>query len=66
MKMKPIVHYRTAMNLFKVGESAFVDPIDHPDSKNVSNTSTVRTSRVIRIGEGGEFETENTIYRLAE
>ena len=64
--MKKIVHYRTAMNLLKVGAPAFVDQIDHPDFKHVSNTTTVRTSRIVRMGEGGEFETENTIYRLAE
>ena len=61
--MKPIVHYRNKVNAV-VGLYTVVDPIDHP-SPRVSNTCPVCTSRVVRVGENGEFETENTIYRLA-
>jgi hypothetical protein len=65
LKSKPVVFYRTDLPYYiKLGESAFVHPVNHPDKENVSNTKHVRTSEVIAFTplEGG-FETLNTLYR---
>lgn len=63
--MKPVVKYKYDLNNFiKVGESAYVFPLNHPSSL-VSNTKLVRTSRVISFDKNtGNFETINTIYEL--
>ena len=59
---KPVVHYlHSEDNFIKVGKAAMVQPIDHPDKENVSNTKMVITSRVVKLLPKG-FETENTIY----
>lgn len=64
--MKPIVLYRKNLSELKVGIPVITLPVDHP-SEHVSNTGPARTSVVIRIDDSeGEFETMNTIYRLAE
>lgn len=64
--MKPVVHYRpTDGDYIHLDASARVLPLDHP-SELVSNTNYVRTSLVERIGENGEFETRNTIYKPEE
>lgn len=55
------MHYKGCINPL-IGSRTVVVPIDHP-SEQVSNTTTVITSPVIRLGAWGEFETENTIYR---
>lgn len=62
--MKPIVHFKpSTLHNPKLGLSTYVFPIDHPDSTMVSNTGLVRTSPIVSIGPGDEFETENTRYR---
>lgn len=64
---KKIVHYnRNEETFIKVGLSAFITPIDHPDTDNVTNTMVARTSRVITYDAStGEFETVNTLYKPA-
>ena len=64
MKTKRVVLYRNngEQRIGSVGDHALVEPINHT-SPLVSNTTTVLTSRIVRLGEDGEFETENTIYR---
>jgi len=60
---KPVVHYRSHPDSYlKVGERAYVLPIDHP-SPLVSNTKMVFTSRVVSLNSEG-FETMNTIYKV--
>lgn len=63
--MKPVVKYKYDLNNFiKVGESAYVFPLNHPSSL-VSNTKLIQTSRVISFDENtGNFETVNTIYEF--
>ena len=62
--MKPIVLYdSTAPSDIVVGRGAYVLPINH-SSREVSNTTTVLTSKVVRYNKlSGEFETKNTIYK---
>ena len=57
--MKPIVHYRNdgKHQTRNIGNRAFISLVDHPI------TDYVLTSRIVRLGPLGEFETENTIYR---
>lgn len=58
---KPIVHY-SDVGAVTVGEVCFLAPTDHPSSY-VSNTTYVRTSRVVAYdAEFGRIETKNTIY----
>lgn len=64
--MKKIVHYKGEASPLILGYGTYVFPVDHPDKDNVSNTKEVHTSTVVRIGENGEFETLNTIYRKQE
>lgn len=71
---KKTVHYRKD-SLFglggspsiKFGSRAFLQTLDHP-SPNVTNwpkgEGHVLTSPVISIGENGDFETENTYYKV--
>ena len=62
MRAKPVVHYTPDKNQYiKVGNPAFVFPIDH-QSDFVSNKTVATTSKVIKMEEGGKFETENTLY----
>lgn len=52
----------------RVGESAYVLPLDHP-SRLVSNRGWARTSPVTKITPGGNgptFTTQNTEYRPAD
>lgn len=58
---KPIVRYRSAGFPVIIGISAWVYPLDHPDTTNVSNTKLVKTSTVINVTDSG-FETLNTKY----
>ena len=64
MTDKPVVLYR--MNVYHtipgIGAPAMVAPVNHPGTE-VSNTCHVLTSPIVRVGEDGEFETRNTIYR---
>jgi hypothetical protein len=58
---KPTVKYIPGAGTeIKVGERAWVRPLDHP-SPLVSNTTWALTSPVISTNDKG-FETRNTIY----
>jgi hypothetical protein len=61
---KNIVKYvEGSLFYFGVGKGAIVEPINHPDTDNVSNTKPVLTSNVVDINLAtGWFETENSIY----
>jgi len=61
---KKVVRYKAGTQaVLGVGQSAFLHPIDHPDSSRVSNTKLVMTSAVIRYDPAsGAIETENTLY----
>ena len=66
MTDKPVVLYRTNVyhTIPGIGAPAMVQPVNHPDPDGlVSNTCHVLTSPIVRVGEDGEFETLNTIYR---
>jgi hypothetical protein len=59
------VHYVEGSILTDViiGHGTFVQPVDHPDRSNVSNTKHVYTSAVIAYDPAtGEFETQNSLY----
>ena len=63
--MKPIVKYHRLLSKLVVDESAFIAGLTgHPrqDSGDLEG-QYVQTSRVVRVGENGEFETLNTVYR---
>ena len=62
---KPVVHYRRDLyHHIRVGESALVYPIDHPDSERVSNTGIAQTTEVLAYSSvTGIFETKNTLYK---
>lgn len=66
MKTKPIVHYKTVREGVKVGSSAILTPVDHPNhlpEHSVSNKGAVFTSLVQAYDPStGRIETENTIY----
>jgi hypothetical protein len=58
---KKTVRYRGEAMVLSGG--AFLQPVDHPDSANVSNKEAVRTSRVLaHCKSTGRIETANTIY----
>ncbi len=60
---KPIVTYDPIYPVeIYLGVGAYVKPIDHPDSKHVSNEKMIFTSPVIKDDGEGCFETQNTIY----
>lgn len=61
---KPVVHYEIAHNNhIIVGESAIIQPIDHP-SGYVTNTTWASTSEVLKYSEEDHiFETLNTMYQ---
>lgn len=65
---KPVVQFsRKAGVVILPGNAAFLLPLNHPDSANVSNTKHVITSYVVRKEVSCcrivELETENTIYK---
>lgn len=66
---KPVVYYKDNIHQYipkQIGEGAVVWPINHQNhlpSHKVSNNASCYTSPAIRIGENGEFETLNTIYK---
>ena len=61
MNSKPTVHYALDhRNHIHKGESALIQPINHP-SGYVSNTTWSVTSTVVQV-EGDDFETMNTKY----
>lgn len=61
---KKTVQYNNKKEFWiKQGQSAFIFPVDHPDTERVSNTAFARTSTVVSYNEvTGIFETVNTIY----
>ena len=60
---KKIVHYDLEQGAIVFEYGAILNPVDHPDSANVSNTKEVFTSKVLSYDpESGRIETENTIY----
>ena len=62
--MKRTVHFKpddVAVSP-RVGHSAVVFPLDHDDTENVSNTTHVHTSEVVKVNDDGSFETLNSIY----
>lgn len=60
---KKTVHYSPVESHIVVGQSAFVYPIDHPNSELVSNTELAITTTVLNYDSStGVFETRNTIY----
>lgn len=65
--MKPTVHYNNAVfSSIALGQGALVLPIDHRNhikGQDVSNTTHVLTSRVLKIFPDGSFETLNTFYK---
>lgn len=59
---KPIVRYCLLASPLVVGEGAMImGVLDHPAKLK---GEMVYTSDVVRVGEKGEFETRNTVYRL--
>jgi hypothetical protein len=62
---KKIVRYSAVLGEIELDKSAVVLPVDHPDTERVSNRDFATTSRVVRVGVNGEFETLNTTYRKA-
>lgn len=67
MADKKVVHYRPeSIGPINIGHTVFLQTFDHP-GPNVTNwpqgDGYVGTSQVVRIGDKGEFETLNTIYR---
>lgn len=63
MDKKTVQYKPTTGDVIRVGSSAYVKPVNHPDKERVSNNNFVFTSRVIKVDSGGVFETLNTIYR---
>jgi hypothetical protein len=63
-KEKQVVQYRvTPFQRIVEGDSAFILPLDHPDTENVSNGTFASTSTVLSYNpETGDFETKNTRY----
>jgi hypothetical protein len=63
--MKPVVTYKEALSQLAVGDVAFITALEgHPRQGTADlEGSFARTSMIVRVGENGEFETENTIYK---
>lgn len=63
--MKPIVKYHRTWGRLEVGESALVAGLTgHPRQESGElDGDFVETSRIVRVGENGEFETLNTVYQ---
>lgn len=64
-ELKPVVLYHEATSA-RVGEVVWLFGIkDHPSlaDRPVTDSVGIRTSPVVRVGDDGEFETLNTIYR---
>ena len=64
---KPVVQYLPFRDSKPVvGFRAEVIPLDHPDTYNIDNGRWASTSIVKSVNEDGSFETQNTLYVLAE
>lgn len=63
---KPTVHYSGEAVVRRVGQAAWLTPLDHPNhmtGHHVSNTMPVHTSAVESFNEKtGAIETRNTSY----
>lgn len=62
---KKVVHYMGTPVIFNIGRNqhAYLEPVDHPDTVNVSNKSVARTSAIVSMNSAtGRIETQNTIY----
>ncbi len=63
MAKKVVKYIDGSLFFFGIGRGAIVEPINHPDTDNVSNKKPVWTSNVVDINLAtGCFETENSIY----
>lgn len=61
--VKRLVHYDpTYPTVILLGFGAFVKPIDHDDTINVSNAKMIQTSAVVKYDGDGCFETMNSLY----
>lgn len=68
-ELKPSVRCKRSVAPIVCGQSAFVYPIDHPNTEKVSNKGLVQTSTVVEVtrnkaGHLTGFETLNTKYVL--
>lgn len=61
---KKVVHYRGGKATdVQIGMPTILNPVDHPDTENVSNLKPVITTAVVAWNkETGRVETRNTIY----
>lgn len=57
---KKKVRYTKVYGEIRIGEPAYILPVDHP-SPLVTNEQMARTSTVVAFNQNG-FETKNTIY----
>jgi hypothetical protein len=64
VKPKKIVHYVGKPIFYgEMEHGAFIYPMDHPDTENVSNMKQARTSSVLSYDPvTGRMETLNTVY----
>lgn len=64
--IKPLVHYVGTPEIFTDFDGqqrAYLTPVDHPDTVNVSNTRVARTSAIVSMNsDTGRIETRNTVY----
>lgn len=59
LKEKPVVHYRpNVWDEIEEGRSGWVYALDHPRL----GEQQVHTSKILIVGQNGQFETLNTIY----
>ena len=67
-KEKPVVHYVGKPQFWgELGHGAFIYPMDHPDTENVTNLKQARTSSVLSYDPiTGRMETMNTVYMPIE
>jgi hypothetical protein len=63
--MKPVVKYHRLLSPLVEGQSAFLAGLTgHPgQASGQLEGQYVQTSRIVRVGENGEFETLNTVYQ---
>jgi hypothetical protein len=65
--MKRKVIYIRALQPIVVGEGALIIPLNHSDTVNVMNGHAAYTTPVRSIAPNGTtFETQNSIYQLAQ
>jgi hypothetical protein len=66
--MKPVVTYHGLHSPLEIGMYAIITGLrGHPrQSTGQLDGDFVYTSAIVRVGDGGEFETLNTVYRPEE